>query len=245
MYEHDSIVPFKESRETKKEQVAGMFDRIAGKYDFLNRFLSGGTDIAWRKKALRKLKGAPVQHLLDVATGTADLAIMAKKMLNPAQITGIDISNQMLDIGREKVKKAGYQNVISLQYGDSETINYPSETFDAVTAAFGVRNFEHLEKGLEEMHRVMKPGGKLVILEFCKPKRKGWRKIYNIYMAKVAPRIVSAFSKNREAYEYLDKSVKAFPEREAFVAIMNNAGFINTSFQPLSLGICCIYCGTK
>lgn len=245
MYEHDSIVPSKKSRESKKEQVAGMFDRIAGKYDFFNRFLSAGIDIRWRKKALKQLKTHPPKHLLDVATGTADMALMAMKLLNPEKITGIDISEKMLDVGREKIKKAGYQNVITLETGDSETIKYPDETFDAVTAAFGVRNFEHLEKGLAEMRRVMKTGGKLVILEFCKPKIKGWRKIYNIYMAKVAPKIVAAFSANKDAYEYLDKSVNAFPEREDFVAILDKTGFKTTSYKPLSLGICCIYCGTK
>lgn len=245
MYEHDSIVPSKESRESKKEQVAVMFNRIAGKYDFFNRFLSAGIDIRWRKKALKQLKANPPAHLLDVATGTADMAIMAKRMLNPGKITGIDISEKMLEIGRDKIKKAGYQNVINLLLGDSETINYPPETFDAVTAAFGVRNFEHLEIGLSEMHRVMKTGGKMVILEFCKPKIKGWRKIYNIYMAKVAPKIVAAFSANKDAYEYLDKSVNAFPERDDFLAIMKKIGFKNTSYKPLSLGICCIYCGIK
>jgi demethylmenaquinone methyltransferase / 2-methoxy-6-polyprenyl-1,4-benzoquinol methylase len=245
MYQHDSIVPLKESPESKKEQVAGMFNRIAGKYDFFNRFLSGGTDIRWRKKALKQFENNPPQHLLDVATGTADMAIMAEKMLHPPKITGIDISEKMLEIGREKVKKAGYQNVINLETGDSETINYPPATFDAITAAFGVRNFANLEKGLAEMYRVLKPGGKLVILEFCKPKRKGWRKIYNIYMAKVAPKIVTAFSGNREAYHYLDQSVKAFPEREDFVAILKKTGFINTGHKPLSLGICCIYSGIK
>jgi demethylmenaquinone methyltransferase / 2-methoxy-6-polyprenyl-1,4-benzoquinol methylase len=245
MYQHDSIVPWQEKPESKKQQVAEMFNRISGKYDFFNRFLSGGTDIGWRKKALRLLKDAPVNHLLDVATGTADMALLAMKICSPARVTGIDISEKMLEAGREKVKKAGYQNVICLETGDSETINYPSATFDAVTAAFGVRNFENLEKGLGEMYRVLQPGGKLVILEFCKPKMKGWRKLYNIYMSKLAPKIVGAFSKNHEAYEYLNKSVNAFPEREAFTAIMNKTGFKNTGFKPLSLGICCIYFGIK
>jgi demethylmenaquinone methyltransferase / 2-methoxy-6-polyprenyl-1,4-benzoquinol methylase len=245
MYQHDSIVPDTESRAGKKEQVAEMFDQIAGRYDFFNRLLSGGIDRGWRKKALRELKDVKPETLLDVATGTADVAIMAQKLLRPALVTGIDISENMLAIGREKVQKAGYQNVIKLETGDSETINYPDASFDAVTVAFGVRNFENLEKGLAEIYRVLKPGGKAVILEFSKPKRTGWRKIYNVYAGIVAPKMVGAFSKNKKAYQYLNQSVNAFPEREAFRDIMTRTGFSGAYFKILSLGICCIYCGGK
>jgi demethylmenaquinone methyltransferase / 2-methoxy-6-polyprenyl-1,4-benzoquinol methylase len=245
MYQHDTIVPYAKSESGKKEQVADMFNKIAGRYDFMNRFLSMRSDVRWRKKALRKLRDLNPQVMLDVATGTADVAIMAKKLLNPGKIVGIDISEGMLEIGREKVKKAGYQNVIMLETGDSETINYPNNTFDAITVAFGVRNFENLEKGLQEMLRVLKPGGRLVVLEFSKPKNKGWRKLYDFYMETWAPKMASLVSKNKEAYLYLNKSARAFPERKEFTDIMERVGFTGTSCQPLSLGICCIYCGNK
>jgi demethylmenaquinone methyltransferase/2-methoxy-6-polyprenyl-1,4-benzoquinol methylase len=222
-----------------------MFNQIAGNYDFFNHLLSAGTDRGWRKKAIGELKGLNPQNLLDVATGTADVAIMAHKMLKPAAITGIDISENMLAIGREKVQKAGYQNVITLETGDSETINYPDATFDAVTVAFGVRNFENLEKGLSEIYRVLKPGGRAVILEFSKPKRTGWRKLYNVYMGIVAPKMVGALSKNKEAYQYLNRSANAFPERDDFKNIMTGCGFTGAYYKILSLGICCIYCGGK
>lgn len=169
---HDHIIPFKDSEKSKKEQVASMFDNIAGKYDKMNRVLSARTDIGWRKKAIRLLKKDNPKHILDVATGTADMAIMAYKILKPDAITGIDISEGMLELGRKKVEKEGLDNKIHLQYGDSATISFADNTFDAVMVAFGVRNFENLENGLAEMLRVMKPGGRLVILEFSKPRRK-------------------------------------------------------------------------
>src|SRR5690349_6407478 len=166
---HDKIVPFKDSQLTKKQQVAEMFDRIAFRYDFLKRFLSGGIDIYWRKRAIKELRDVKPQLILDVATGTADLAIMAYKYLRPAHITGIDISEGMLELGRRKIAKQMLNNQIELVPGDSETINFSDGAFDAVTVAFGVRNFENLRKGLSEMLRVLKPGGKLVVLEFSKP----------------------------------------------------------------------------
>lgn len=244
-FAHDSIVPDETSSQSKKEQVAGMFDDIAYRYDFLNRTLSGGMDILWRKKALGYLKDLQPKKLLDVATGTADVAIMASRLLQPTSVTGIDISEGMLEIGRKKVEGQGLQKTIELLKGDSETINFADDSFDAVTVAFGVRNFQHLEKGLSEILRVLKPGGRLVVLEFSQPKWLFARSFYNLYMKIVAPNMGKLFSKNRNAYQYLDKSIKKFPEGKNFTAILDNLGYANLQYKPLSLGICSIYCGDK
>lgn len=244
-YLHDKIVPDTNSAQTKKKQVAEMFDDIAPRYDFLNRFLSAGIDVSWRKKALAKLKELHPKLMLDVATGTGDVAIMAARELQPEKIIGIDISEKMLEAGRVKVAAKGLEAVIELRGGDSETINFPDATFDAVTVAFGVRNFENLEKGMSEILRVLKPGGRLVVLEFSKPKLPGILQVYNLYMSIVAPQVAGAFSKNKKAYQYLTNSIKAFPEGKHFVAVLNKTGFTNTSCKPLTLGICSIYCGDK
>ncbi len=244
-FAHDEVVPYSQSGLGKKKQVAEMFDSIAFKYDFLNRFLSFGIDIQWRKKAIRQLKQLKPKTVLDVATGTADVAIMTYNLLKPENITGIDISEGMLRQGRAKIEKLGLQQYIQLQTGDSETINYPANSFDAITVAFGVRNFENLEKGLSEMYRVLKPGGKLVVLEFSRPKQPLFKSICNWYMHRLTPGIGKMFSKNKDAYQYLSKSVQAFPEREQFTGIMQATGYTQTYFKPLSLGICCIYCGSK
>ena len=244
-FAHDSVVPDNQSLVGKKEQVAGMFDDIAFRYDLMNRVLSAGVDIRWRRKALKELTGSKPLRILDVATGTADVAIMAAKMLAPNEIIGIDISNGMLEIGRKKVKEQGLEGSIKLLNGDSETINFDDASFDAVTVAFGVRNFEHLEKGLGEIKRVLKPGARMIILEFSKPKMAAPKLLYNLYMKLVTPNMGRLFSKNRAAYEYLDKSIKQFPEGKAFTAILENMGFRNTFCKPLSLGICSIYCGEK
>ena len=169
-FAHDSVVPYKDSELSKKQQVAGMFDDISGKYDFLNGFLSAGTDTGWRRKAIMQLTELNPKMILDVATGTADVAIMASHLLKAEKITGIDISNGMLEVGRNKIAKLGLQDTIELLNGDSEAINFTDNSFDAVTVAFGVRNFQQLAKGLSEIKRVLKPGGKLVVLEFSKPK---------------------------------------------------------------------------
>jgi demethylmenaquinone methyltransferase/2-methoxy-6-polyprenyl-1,4-benzoquinol methylase len=244
-YTHDTVVPFKDSQLTKKEQVADMFDRIAFRYDFMNRFLSGGIDVRWRKKAIKELQQADPQTILDVATGTADVAIMMTKYLSPKKIIGIDISEGMLDLGRKKIAELKLNNTIELQHGDSEAINFADNSFDAITVAFGVRNFASLEKGLAEMLRVLKPGGKLVVLEFSKPKQGFLKKIYSLYMKIAAAGIGKWIAKNREAYEYLNESVNAFPEGNNFVEILNKAGYTNTYLKKLTLGICTIYCGKK
>ncbi len=244
-FAHDSVVPDNNSGQSKKEQVAGMFDDIAHRYDFLNGFLSAGLDTWWRKKALGYLQELNPKKILDVATGTADVAIMASGLLKPDSITGIDISEGMLDIGRKKIQKLGLQHAIELLKGDSETINFEDNSFDAVTVAFGVRNFQNLEKGLSEILRVLRPGGKLVVLEFSQPKMPFVKSFYNLYMKIVTPNMGKLFSKNRSAYQYLDESIKKFPEGKNFTHILDNLGYVNLQYKPLSVGICSIYCGEK
>ena len=173
------------------------------------------------------------------------MAIISYRLLKPERITAIDISEQMLKLGRKKIEKEGLTSFIELQTGDSETINFADNSFDAVTVAFGVRNFENLTNGLEEMLRVLKPGGKLIVLEFSRPRIKVFRSLYNIYMSIVAPEVARWFSQNKKAYQYLNQSAKLFPERQNFVEILNSAGYSNTSYKPLSAGICCIYIGEK
>jgi demethylmenaquinone methyltransferase/2-methoxy-6-polyprenyl-1,4-benzoquinol methylase len=240
-FAHDEVVPNQHSQLDKKEQVADMFNSIAYRYDFLNRFLSVGIDIWWRKKAINQLKQLAPQQVLDVATGTGDVAIMTRKMLKPRHITGIDISEGMLELGRKKIEKAGFSQQISLLKGDSEKIPFEENRFDAITVAFGVRNFQNLEQGLKEMFRVLQPGGKLVVLEFSKSKNV----LFNFYMNVVTPTIGKLFSKNKEAYQYLNDSVQAFPEGQTFLTIMHDAGFTQTYLKKLSFGICTIYCGSK
>ncbi|HEY2726140.1 MAG TPA: bifunctional demethylmenaquinone methyltransferase/2-methoxy-6-polyprenyl-1,4-benzoquinol methylase UbiE [Parafilimonas sp.] len=245
VYVHDKIVPDKKSNAAKKTQVAEMFDSIANRYDFLNRFLSAGIDKIWRKKAIKELKPVHPKIILDVATGTGDFAIAGSKNLNPEKVIGIDISKGMLDIGRKKIQKLNLANKIELLAGDSETINFANSSFDAITVAFGVRNFEDLEKGLMEMQRVLKPGGKISILECTMPRNILIKGFYNFYMFSIVPAFGKMFARNKKAYMYLNNSVQAFPDREFFLEIMNRAGFTNTYYKSLSLGICCIYCGSK
>lgn len=243
-FPHDNIKPFEGAGE-KKQQVSQMFDEIAPRYDFMNRFLSVGIDVGWRIKAIRQFKKDNPQHLLDVATGTADMAIRACKMLPVQKVTGIDISENMLNYGRQKIAKEGLAHRIELQSGDSEEIRFADNTFDGVMVAFGVRNFENLDKGLQEIFRVMKPGAQLVVLEFSKPQIPGIKQLYNFYMGVVAPQMARWFNQNKKAYQYLNESAKAFPDRRLFLDILNKTGFANTYYQPLSLGICCIYSARK
>jgi demethylmenaquinone methyltransferase/2-methoxy-6-polyprenyl-1,4-benzoquinol methylase len=243
-FAHDKVVPYQASTKGKKEQVAEMFDDIAPKYDFLNRFLSAGIDVGWRKKALRQLLPYHPKNILDVATGTADVAILAARILQPERIVGIDISEGMLELGRKKLLKEGLTPLIELQTGDSEAIKFPDASFDAVTVAFGVRNFENLEKGLREIRRVLKPGGRLIVLEFSKPTVPGIQQLYNLYMRMVAPGMGQLFSKNRDAYQYLSNSVEKFPEGRAFTDILQLTGYKDTTCKKLSFGVCSIYGGT-
>jgi len=243
-FEHDKIKPFSEES-SKKEQVGKMFDSIAARYDFMNRFLSAGIDVGWRRKAIQMFKKDQPKIILDVATGTGDMAIMATKMLRPEKIVGIDISEKMLEVGRKKVEKEELGTKIELLGGDGETINFPDHSFDGVMVAFGVRNFENLEKGLKEILRVLKPGAQLIVLEFSKPVIPGVKTLYYLYMGIVAPQMAKWFRQNKQAYKYLNESAKAFPDRQHFETILKQTGYSDTAWKPLSLGICCIYSGRK
>ena len=244
-FAHDEVVPYQNSGLNKKEQVADMFNSIAYRYDFMNRFLTAGIDVWWRKKAISQLTELLPKQILDVATGTADVAILTYQLLKPEKITGIDISEGMLELGRKKLEKLGLSDKIELRSGDSEVIRFEDNTFDAVTVAFGVRNFQNLEKGLKEMRRVLRPGGKLVVLEFSKSKNKTFAGICNFYMNVITPAVGKFLAKNKDAYQYLNDSVQAFPEGQTFITIMNEAGFTQTYLKTLSFGICTIYCGSK
>lgn len=239
-----TVLPYKDKSETKKKQVADMFDSISGKYDFLNHFLSLGIDIRWRKKAIKYLQKDQPKHILDIATGTGDFAIESLK-LNPEKVTGIDISEGMLNVGREKMIKKGLSEIIDLQSGDSENLQFDDNNFDAVIVAFGVRNFENLEKGLSEMNRVLKPGGKAVILEFSKPTIFPFKQLYSFYFRWVLPKIGKLVSKDNVAYTYLPESVNEFPFGDQFLEILEKTGFKNTLCKPLTLGISSIYIGEK
>jgi demethylmenaquinone methyltransferase / 2-methoxy-6-polyprenyl-1,4-benzoquinol methylase len=231
--------------ESKKIQVERMFDNIAPNYDRLNRVLSLGIDVWWRKRAISYLKAAQPREILDVATGTADVALLMAKILKPSKITGIDIANQMLDIGRAKIRARGLDGVIGLETGDSENLRFADGAFDAVTVAFGVRNFENLEKGLAEMGRVLRPGGRLVVLEFSKPQLFPFKQLYNGYFKYVLPLIGRLTSRDVRAYSYLFESVQAFPEGEDMLRILSKTGYKNPLCERLTLGICSIYTATK
>lgn len=238
------VVPYKEKSADKKEQVAEMFNNISKKYDFLNHFLSLGIDIRWRKKAIKILKDDHPKHILDIATGTADFAIEALA-LKPERVTGVDISEGMLAVGREKLKKKGFDHVIQLSLGDSEKLLFEDNKFDAVIVSFGVRNFANLEKGLADMHRVLRPGGKTVIVEFSKPTKFPFRNIYNFYFKAILPKIGKLVSKDQSAYTYLPESVQAFPDGADFLKVLERVGFKNTTCTSLTFGVSSIYVGEK
>ncbi len=238
------VKPYNAEGSSKKEEVAEMFNNISKRYDFLNHFLSLGIDKLWRKKAVKQLKDINPERMLDIATGTGDFAVALLK-LNPKEIIGVDISSGMLEVGNDKMRKRGYSDRIKLVLGDSENLQFDDSYFDGVTVAFGVRNFENLEKGLAEMLRVIKPGGKAVILEFSKPKRFPIKQLFGFYSKRLIPFIGKLVSKDKRAYEYLPESVEAFPEGQAFMDIMNSVGYKNINRIPLSGGIATIYIGIK
>ena len=239
-----TVVPYKDENSGKKEQVAKMFDNISHRYDFLNHFLSLGIDKIWRRKAISMLKASQPKVILDVATGTGDFAIQALS-LKPEKIFGIDISEGMLDMGRKKLKERNLSGKIELLKGDSENIPFGENKFDAVTVAFGVRNFENLEKGLREIYRVLKPGGKLIVLEFSRPKAFPMKQAYNFYFKAILPKVGRMISSDKSAYTYLPESVEAFPDGEDFLRILENVGFKQSQCKALTFGISSIYSGAK
>jgi demethylmenaquinone methyltransferase/2-methoxy-6-polyprenyl-1,4-benzoquinol methylase len=231
-------------QKVNKEQILTLFNDIARKYDFLNHFLSFGIDKIWRRKAINLIKGRNIEYLLDVASGTGDFALAAMR-LNPIHITGIDISDNMLAIGRNKILQLDLQNRISLLTCDSENLFFKNYTFDAVTVAFGVRNFENLEKSLKEIYRVLKEKGIAVILEFSKPNIFPVKQIYNFYFHKILPFIGRLISRNKNAYKYLPESVESFSDRENFIAYLKQAGFANCTYKSLSFGVAIVYIAEK
>jgi demethylmenaquinone methyltransferase/2-methoxy-6-polyprenyl-1,4-benzoquinol methylase len=230
---------------SKREQVEQMFDRISPRYDLLNRVLSLGIDQCWRRRVVRHLGRDKVRHLLDVATGTGDLAIMAARKLPGTHVTGIDISEGMLEHGRKKVTAAGLDGRVHLQRADSAALPFPDDHFDAITAAFGVRNFEDLAQGIREMHRVLKPGGRLFVLEFSKPTKFPMKQLFRFYFHRVMPFIGKLVSKDHAAYTYLPKSVDAFPEGQDFLDVLHRSGLRDGEARPLTGGIATLYTATK
>lgn len=239
-----TVVPYKEDQAGKKEQVARMFDSISNRYDFLNHFLSMGIDIRWRKKAINLLSKSHPKLILDVATGTADFAIQTLD-IQPDKVIGIDISQGMLEVGRKKINTLGLEKKIELMLGDSENLPFDDNKFDAVIVAFGVRNFENLEKGLMEIKRVLKQGGTLMILEFSRPTVFPFKQIYRFYFTFILPKIGRLVSKDPAAYTYLPESVGAFPDGKDFVQILDKLGYQKTECKPLTFGISSLYTGIK
>ncbi len=230
---------------SKKEQVAEMFNAISPKYDALNRILSAGIDQSWRRKTLREIRATGALNLLDVATGTADLALALAKGIPGSRVVGVDISAGMLELGRSKVRARDLEGRVRLDLGDGEQLPYEESSFGAVTVAFGVRNFENLEQGLRDMRRVLEPGGTLAVLEFSQPTAWPLRSLYLFYFKNILPRIGRLVSKDASAYTYLPNSVQAFPYGEAFAAKLREAGFKSVRVRPLTFGIASLYLAIK
>lgn len=242
---HNAVVPDASSKLSKKEQVAEMFNNIAGKYDFLNHLLSMGIDKSWRKKAIKSIATISPKNILDVATGTGDLAIAAAKKIPESSVIGVDIASQMLAIGEGKINEANLNKRIVMRLGDSEQLPFTDGTFDAVLCAFGVRNFQNLENGLRDMCRVTRSGGRIAILEFSKPKAFPIKQLFAFYFRFVMPTLGKLVSKHQTAYTYLPDSVNAFPEGIDFCEIMERSGFRNVRAEALSFGICSLYTAEK
>ncbi|MCC8172644.1 MAG: bifunctional demethylmenaquinone methyltransferase/2-methoxy-6-polyprenyl-1,4-benzoquinol methylase UbiE [Parabacteroides sp.] len=243
-YRSEKVLPYN-GEEKKGKQVRRMFDSIAGSYDLLNHLLSMGFDKGWRRKGVSFLKPFRPGTILDIATGTGDLALLMYRLLRPAKIVGADISDGMMDVGRKKVEEAGLSGVISFDRQDCTALTYPDGSFDAVTAAFGVRNFEDMAKGISEMHRVLKPGGHVMILELSTPVYFPMKQLYRLYSKTVIPFIGRCFSRQKEAYTYLPESVKAVPQGKEMTALLSSCGFKQARFRTFTFGICSLYTGTK
>ena len=233
-----------ERKTARKDDVRQMFDSIAPKYDFLNHFLSLGIDRLWRRKAIKIIEKHEHGKILDIATGTGDMAILASK-LKPEMIAGVDISSEMINFQQKKLAKRKLEHLIKPRVADGENIPFDADTFDIVMTAFGVRNFENLEKGLDEMHRVLNDNGMAVILEFSSPRKSPFKQLYNFYFTKILPRVGKVISKDMQAYTYLPDSVSTFPSGNDFIQILKDAGFKNTKCISLTFGIASIYVGKK
>lgn len=240
----EKVKPYKNSDLGKKEQVAKMFDTISNEYDGLNRVISFGIDVSWRKKVVEIVKNTNPTNVLDIATGTGDLAINLTKT-NAKKIIGLDISEGMLKVGREKIEKLKLNSIIEMKFGDSENIPFEDNSFDAITVAFGVRNFENLEKGLSEIHRVLAPGGIFVVLETSNPTKTPFKQGYKFYSTIILPTIGKLFSKDKVAYKYLSDSAASFPFGEAFNNILKKIGFKDIENKPQTFGVASIYIAKK
>ncbi|MCB0757226.1 MAG: bifunctional demethylmenaquinone methyltransferase/2-methoxy-6-polyprenyl-1,4-benzoquinol methylase UbiE [Flavobacteriales bacterium] len=238
-----TVKPYATEEGSKREQVELMFDRISPKYDLLNRLCSLGTDQSWRRKVIRGVGKEPVERLLDVATGTADLAIMGSMVAK--QVTGADISAGMLAHGRTKVEKAGLEDRIELVQADAADLPFPDASFDAITVAFGVRNFEDLAQGIAGMVRVLRPGGRLFVLEFSRPQRTPFKQVFRFYFHHVMPLIGRLVSRDHDAYSYLPESVEAFPQGKAFEEILGTSGLKEVRSRLLTFGVATLYTARK
>ena len=238
------VTPYKDSSLSKKQQVSEMFDNVSGNYDLLNRILTFGIDIKWRKKVVKIVGDKNPETILDIATGTGDFAIMLAK-LNPKKIIGLDLSKGMLDVGIKKVKEKNLDGLIEMVLGDSENLPFKDNSFDAVTVGFGVRNFENLDKGLQEILRVLKPKGVFVILETSQPEKFPVKQLFNFYSKYIIPNIGKIFSKDKRAYTYLPKSAAVFPYGKKFNNILEKNGFNNATNKPLTFGAASIYTAIK
>ncbi len=239
-----TIKPYKDSDLGKKEQVAQMFDAISGNYDGLNRVISFGIDIKWRKKVLKIVSDTNPENILDIATGTGDLAILMAQT-SAKNIVGLDISAGMLEVGKKKIAAKNLSDKIEMVIGDSEEMPFKDSSFDAITVAFGVRNFENLEKGLTEILRILKPGGKFVILETSNPTKFPFKQGYKFYTKNILPLIGKVFSKDDSAYSYLSESASVFPFGEEFNNILTKTGFIDVKAMPQTFGVATIYSASK
>ena len=244
MYEQEKIIPYNGKGE-KSKLVEEMFDKIAPTYDTLNHRLSWDIDKGWRKKAIRQLLPFQPKTILDIATGTGDFAILSAKELLPQRMIGIDISEGMMKIGQKKVEAEGLQHIVSFKKDDCTHLSFDDNSFDAVTAAFGIRNFQNLDQGLSEMYRVLRPNGHLSIVELTTPVSFPMKQLFKLYSHTILPVYGKLISKDTSAYSYLTKTIEAFPQGEVMLDILRKAGFKNASFKRLTFGICTMYFATK